>query len=50
MHPSEALNPHRDRILEIVLSHRVTDPRVFGFVLLGDDTHPSPCGGLMDSG
>ena len=38
MRPSEALNLHRDRIREIVLSHRVTDPRVFGSVLHGDDT------------
>jgi hypothetical protein len=30
MRPSEALNLHRDRIREIALSHRVTNPRVFG--------------------
>jgi hypothetical protein len=41
MRPSEALNLHRDRIREIVLSHRVTDPRVFGSVLHGDDTEDS---------
>jgi hypothetical protein len=50
MRPSEALNLHRDRIREIVLSHRITDPRVFGFVLHGDDIHTSPCGGLLGSG
>lgn len=41
MRPSEALNLHRDRIREIVLSHRVTDPRVFGSVLEGEDTEDS---------
>jgi predicted nucleotidyltransferase len=41
MRPSEALNLYRDRIREIVLSHRVTDPRVFGSVLHGDDTEDS---------
>ena len=41
MRPSEALNLHRDRVREIVLSHRVTDPRVFGSVLYGDDTEDS---------
>ncbi len=38
MRPSEALNLFRDRIREIVLSHRVTHPRVFGSVLRGEDT------------
>jgi uncharacterized protein len=41
MRPSEALNLHRHRIREIVLSHRVTDPRVFGSVLHGEDTENS---------
>jgi predicted nucleotidyltransferase len=41
MRPSDALNLYRDRIREIVLSHRVTDPRVFGSVLHGDDTEDS---------
>ena len=41
MRPSDALNLHRDRIREIVLSHRVTDPRVFGSVLHGEDTENS---------
>lgn len=41
MRPSEALQLHRDRIREIVLSHRVTDPRVFGSVLHGEDTEDS---------
>ena len=41
MRPSEALNLHRDRIREIVLSHRVTDLRVFGSVLHGEDSEDS---------
>jgi predicted nucleotidyltransferase len=41
MRPSEALNLCRDRIRQIVLSHRVTNPRVFGSVLGGEDTEDS---------
>jgi predicted nucleotidyltransferase len=41
MRPSEALNLHRERIREIALSHRVTNPRVFGSVLRGSDTEAS---------
>lgn len=41
MRPSEALSLHRDRIREIALSHRVTNPRVFGSVLRGEDTEGS---------
>ncbi len=41
MRPSEALNLHRDRIRQIALSHRVTNPRVFGSVLRGEDTEGS---------
>jgi hypothetical protein len=41
MRPSEALNRYRDRIREIALSHRVTNPRVFGSVLHGEDTEDS---------
>jgi predicted nucleotidyltransferase len=37
MRPSEALNLYRSRIREIALSHRVSDVRVFGSVLRGDD-------------
>jgi uncharacterized protein len=37
MRPSEALNLHRTRIREIALSHRVSDVRVFGSALRGDD-------------
>ena len=37
MHPSEALNLHRTRIREIALSHRVSNVRVFGSAMRGDD-------------
>ena len=37
MRPSEALNLYRSRICEIALSHRVSDVRVFGSVLRGED-------------
>lgn len=37
MRPSEALALHRDRIREIVLSHRVRDVRVFGSAAHGED-------------
>lgn len=41
MRPSLALNAHRDAIREIALRHRVTNVRVFGSVLHGDDTEGS---------
>lgn len=41
MRPSIALQTHRDRIREIALSHRVTNVRVFGSVLSGEDTEDS---------
>lgn len=41
MRPSVALQTHRDRIREIALSHRVTNVRVFGSVLHGEDTEDS---------
>lgn len=41
MRPSLALNAHRDAIREIALRHRVTNVRVFGSVLHGDDTEDS---------
>lgn len=41
MRPSLALQTHRDAIREIALSHRVTNVRVFGSVLHGDDTEDS---------
>lgn len=41
MRPSEALNTHRDAIREIASRHRVTNVRVFGSVLRGEDTDDS---------
>lgn len=41
MRPSLALQTHRDAIREIALSHRVTNVRVFGSVLRGEDTEDS---------
>jgi len=41
MRPSIALQTHRDEIRRIALSHRVTNVRVFGSVLHGDDTEGS---------
>lgn len=41
MRPSTALQTHRDAIRAIALSHRVTNVRVFGSVVHGDDTEDS---------
>ena len=41
MRPSVALQLYRDRIREIALSHRVTNVRVFGSVLKGNDQEGS---------
>lgn len=41
MRPSLALQTHRAAIREIALRHRVTNVRVFGSVLHGDDTEDS---------
>jgi hypothetical protein len=41
MLPSLALQTHREAIRTIALSHRVTNVRVFGSVVHGDDTEDS---------
>ncbi|MEI8325180.1 MAG: nucleotidyltransferase family protein [Betaproteobacteria bacterium] len=41
MRPSLALNAHREAIRSIALRHRVTNVRVFGSVVHGDDTEDS---------
>ena len=41
MRPSEALQVHREAIRSIALLHRVTNVRVFGSVVHGDDTDES---------
>ncbi len=48
MKPSEALNTHRSSIRRIVESHRACNPRVFGSVLHGNDTHDSDLDILID--
>lgn len=41
MRPSTALNAHREAIRAIALRHRVTNVRVFGSVVHGDDVEGS---------
>lgn len=41
MRPSIALQQHRDEIRRIALSHRVSNVRVFGSALRGEDTENS---------
>jgi len=41
MRPSIALSTHREAIRAIALRHRVTNVRVFGSVVHGDDTDDS---------
>lgn len=41
MRPSIALQQYRERIRQIALSHRVSDVRVFGSVLRGEDEEGS---------
>ena len=48
MRPSLALQVHRDAIRQIALRHRVTNVRVFGSVVRGDDTEDSDLDLLVD--
>ncbi len=48
MLPSVVLERHRDEVRAIALAHRVTNPRVFGSVLRGDDTEASDLDVLVD--
>jgi uncharacterized protein len=48
MRPSEALNLHREEVRRIVERGRVTNPRVFGSVLHGEDTDQSDLDILVD--
>jgi uncharacterized protein len=48
MKPSAALSLHRNRIRQITLAHRVTNPRVFGSVARGEDTEGSDLDILVD--
>ena len=46
--PSLVLNQNRDLIRHIVLSHRSSNPRIFGSVLQGTDTEASDLDLLID--
>jgi predicted nucleotidyltransferase len=48
MKPSVALQAHRDEVKAILLSHRVKNVRVFGSVLLGENTDNSDLDLLVD--
>jgi uncharacterized protein len=48
MRPSLALNTHREAIRSIALRHRVTNVRVFGSVVHGNDTDGSDLDLLVD--
>ena len=48
MRPSLALQVHRDAIRQIALRHRVTNVRVFGSVVRGNDTEDSDLDLLVD--
>ena len=48
MRPSIALQTHREAIRRIALSHRVTNVRVFGSVVHGDDTEGSDLDRLVE--
>ena len=49
MRPSEALDSHRQRIKDIVESHRARNARVFGSVLRGTDDDSSDLDLLVDA-
>jgi predicted nucleotidyltransferase len=49
MRPSVLLEHHRDEVRAIALAHRVTNPRVFGSVLRGEDTDSSDLDLLVDA-
>lgn len=48
MRPSVLLERHRDEVRAIALAHRVTNPRVFGSALRGDDSDSSDLDVLVD--
>jgi uncharacterized protein len=48
MKPSAALQTYRDQIRSVVARHRVSNPRVFGSVLHGDDQEGSDLDILVD--
>lgn len=48
MKPSEALHTHRAEIRRVAEQNRTRNPRVFGSVLLGEDTNGSDLDLLVD--
>ena len=48
MRPSAALDLHRETVRELVAAHKLTNPRVFGSVVDGDDTEDSDLDLLVD--
>jgi hypothetical protein len=48
MKPSEALASNRAAIRDVVLSHKASNPRVFGSVIRGQDTESSDLDILID--
>jgi len=50
MKPSEAFAQHRDTIRRLVLESGMTNPRLFGSALHGDDTELSDLDILVDPG
>ena len=49
MRPSLALSQHRDAVLQAAARYQVTNPRVFGSVLRGDDQDGSDLDLLVDT-
>lgn len=49
MKPSEAFAQHRDTIRRLVLEHGMSNPRLFGSALHGDDTDGSDLDILIDA-
>lgn len=50
MKPSEAFAQHRETIRRLVLEHGMTNPRLFGSALHGDDVDGSDLDILVDAG
>jgi hypothetical protein len=50
MKPSEAFAQHRDTIRRLVLEHGMSNPRLFGSALHGDDVDGSDLDILVDAG
>jgi predicted nucleotidyltransferase len=50
MRPSEALPIHRDKIRQLVRDAGMTNPRVFGSVVRGEDNEESDLDILVDAG